>query len=309
MAGEAPRPIADIETIATVNLSPGEVGIGEGFVVPVAGDPVITPPGGEPLAPSEVISVPARHNQTLKKVLQVVNADTDLHAIWRCQNVNAVDRLGMSDHGPVHVQIVANSALRILRLLVRAGIVPSCVTDHNLTTDDAEVIVCLAALLHDSGMSIQRADHEQFSLFVALQKLLELLETIYPAATRRVVVSEVLNAIISHRAGGRPLTVEGGVVRVADALDMAKGRSRIPFEQGQVNIHSVSAAAVESVEIAPGEVKPVRISITMSNAAGLFQLDELLKDKLKGSGLEPYIEVSAQILGDTDKRLFQSFKI
>ncbi|HEY5473046.1 MAG TPA: hypothetical protein VIK32_07625, partial [Candidatus Limnocylindrales bacterium] len=126
---------------------------------------------------------------------------------------------------------------------------------------------------------------------------------------RRVVVSEVLNAIISHRAGGRPLTVEGGVVRVADALDMAKGRSRIPFEQGQVNIHSVSAAAVESVEIAPGEVKPVRISITMSNAAGLFQLDELLKDKLKGSGLEPYIEVSAQILGDTDKRLFQSFKI
>ena len=158
-------------------------------------------------------------------------------------------------------------------------------------------------------MSIHRSDHEQYSLFIAHAKLLELLRDIYPAATRRVVVSETLHAIISHRAGGRPLTIEGGVVRVADALDMAKGRSRIPFESGQVNIHSVSAAAVESVEISPGEEKPVRIHIVMSNAAGLFQLDELLKDKLKGSGLETYVEVHAEIQGESDKRLFQTYRV
>lgn len=270
---------------------------------------VVTAAGTAPLDPAELIQVPARHNATLQRVLQVVNADEDLHAIWRCQNVNAVVRLGMSDHGPIHVRIVANSALRILRLLVRGDIVPSCVSQHSLTNDDAEVIVVLAALLHDSGMSIHRADHEQFSLFVAHSKLLELLRDIYPPAIRRVVVSETLHAIISHRADGHPQTLEGGIVRVADALDMAKGRSRIPFESGQVNIHSVSAAAIEAVELGPGETKPVRIHIVMSNAAGLFQLDELLKDKLKGSGIEAYVEVYAEIEGDADKRLFQTYRV
>ena len=278
----------------------------EGFVLPGT---VEAPPGAQPLAPAEVVNIPARHNPTLQRVLQEVNGDEDLHAIWRCQNVNAVDRLGMSDHGPVHVQIVANSALRILRLLVKSDITPSAVAQQGLTYEDAEVVVVLAALLHDTGMSIHRAEHEQFSLFVALPKLMELLREVYPPPTRRVVVSEALNAIISHRAGGQPLTLEGGIVRVADALDMAKGRSRIPFEAGEINIHSVSAAAIDLVEISVGEVKPVRISITMSNAAGLFQLDELLKDKLHGSGLEPYVEVFAHIKGETDKRLFQTFRL
>jgi len=250
-----------------------------------------------------------RHNPTLQRVLQAVNADTDLHAIWRCQNVTAVDRLGMTDHGPVHMQIVANSALRLLRLLLKRSIVTAAVSQHQLTDDDAEVIVVLAALLHDSGMSIQRADHEQFSLIVALPKLMELLQDIYPPATRRVVVSEVLHAIIAHRAGGQPLTLEAGVVRVADALDMAKGRSRIPFEAGHVDIHSLSAAAIDAVEIRPGEQKPVCISIKMNNAAGLFQLDTLLKEKLHGSGLEPYIEIAAEIQGETDKRLFETFRL
>lgn len=282
--------------------------IAEGFELPPP-ETKVALPGSEPLAAAERVNIPARHNPTLQQVIAAVNADEDLHAIWRCQNVTAVDRLGMSDHGPVHIQIVANSALRILRLLIKGDVTPSSVADHELTNEDAEVIVVLAALLHDSGMSIQRADHEQYSLIVGQLKMLELLKDIYPPRTRRVVVSEALHAIIAHRAEGRPVTIEAGTVRVADALDMAKGRSRIPFEAGEVNIHSVSAAAVDAVDIETGEVKPVRISITMTNAAGLFQLDELLKDKLKGSGLEPYIEVAATIKGETDKRLFQTFKI
>lgn len=280
--------------------------VAEGFSLPAPPD---APAGAVPLAPTEIISVPTRHNPMLQRVLQAVNADEDLHAIWRCQNVTAVDRLGMTDHGPVHVQIVANSALRLLRLLVRGGVVPNVVSQHNLSGEDAEVIVVLAALLHDSGMSIQRADHEQLSLLVALPKLLALLQGIYPPATARVITSETLHAIIAHRAGGQPLTLEAGIVRVADALDMAKGRSRIPFEAGEVNIHSVSAAAIESVELSAGEQKPVRVSVTMTNAAGLFQLDELLKEKLHGSGLEPYVEISAHIQGEADKRLFQTFTL
>lgn len=293
------------EYLADHNL-PEDTAAAEGFTLPA---PAEAPPGNVPLAPAEIISVPARHNPVLQRVLQAVNADEDLHAIWRCQNITAVDRLGMTDHGPVHVHIVANSALRLLRLLVRGGVVPNSVSQHGLTGEDAEVIVVLAALLHDSGMSIHRADHEQFSLIVALPKLMSLLQGIYPAGTCRVVVSETLHAIIAHRAGGQPLTLEAGVVRVADALDMAKGRSRIPFEAGAINIHSVSAAAIDTVELSAGEQKPVRVSVTMTNAAGIFQLDELLKDKLRGSGLEPYVEISAHIQGEADKRLFQTFTL
>jgi uncharacterized protein len=287
--------------------APVLVEVGEGFTLPE--QPEIVPAGDIPLAPTELIRLPARHNPRLQALMRKVNADEDLHAIWRCQNVTAVDRLGMSDHGPVHMHIVANSALRLLRLLLAKDLTPNIVKDHGLTVQDAEVVVVLGALLHDTGMSIHRIDHEEMSLFVALPKLQELLADLYPPAARRVIISETLHAVITHRSGGRPLTLEAGVVRLADALDMAQGRARVPFEAGQVNIHSVSAAAIDSVRIGPGEVKPIRVIIRMNNSAGIFQLDDLLKDKLRGSGLEPYVEVEAEIEGTTEKRLVQAFHI
>ena len=280
----------------------------EGFDLPAPAGAVVAPPGTAPLAPAELIRLPARHNPVLRQVLAAVNADEDLHALWRCQNVNAVDRLGMSDHGPVHMHIVANMALRLIRLLAARDVESSIVRDHGLTSLDAEVIVVLGALLHDAGMSIHRDDHEAMSLFVALPKLQELLGPVYGPAERRVMISETLHAIITHRSGGRPLTLEAGVVRLADALDMSQGRSRIAFTAGHVNIHSVSAAAIERVGIVPGETKPVRIEIHMSNAAGVFQVDELLRDKLKGSGLEPHVEAVAEVTGESDRRLFETLR-
>lgn len=267
-----------------------------------------TGPGPAPGPPTEMIRLPARHNPSLRRIIAAVNADEDLHAIWRCQNINAVDRLGMSDHGPIHVHIVANIALRLLRLLAARGIEPNVVRDHGLSPDDAEVVVALSVLLHDAGMSVHRDDHETMGLFLALPKLQELLSEIYTPAVRRVVISETLHAIITHRSGAHPLTLEAGVLRLADALDMAQGRSRIPFAAGHVNIHSVSAAAVEKVDIGPGEEKPIRVAIRLSNAAGIFQVDELLRDKLNGSGLEPHVEVVADVMGEADKRLFQAFR-
>jgi uncharacterized protein len=263
------------------------------------------------LQPSQriVIRVPARHNPRLQQVVDRVNADDELYTLWQVINVNAVQRCAMNDHGPVHVQIITNIALKLLRLLVDRSVRPSVVMGHNLTIEDAEVIVVLASLLHDIGMSIQRTDHELFSLFLARPKLKELLEGIYDLPTLTILTSEILHAIISHRAGGEPLTLEAGIVRVADALDMAQGRSRIPFQAGKVDIHSVSATAIEQVSIEQGELKPIRIVVRMNNSAGIFQLDELLKDKLKGSGLEPYVEVEATVEGESEKKLIQTFRI
>jgi metal-dependent HD superfamily phosphatase/phosphodiesterase len=255
------------------------------------------------------IRLPVRHNPVLQKVIERVNADEELYALWTAMNVNAVTRLGMTDHGPIHFQIVSNIALKMLRQLVERGIVPSIVKDYSMANDDAEVVVVLGALLHDLGMSIQRADHELYSLFVAQPIIDRLLDGLYEVGPRTIVRSETLHAIISHRSEGRPMTVEAGIVRVADALDMTKGRSRIPFEAGAVNIHSLSAASIEKIEILSGDEKPIHINVEMNNSAGVFQLDELLKEKLQGSGLEQYVEVEATIEGETEKKLLQIFRL
>jgi uncharacterized protein len=248
-------------------------------------------------------------NEKLRAVIDAVNADEDLYALWTAANVNAVERLGMTDHGPVHVKIVMNIADKLFRLLTGHGVEMSVVTNYALTNDEAEIVVVLAALLHDVGMSIHRVDHETYSLFVAAQKVDELLGPLYDRPTTTILRSEVLHAIIAHRSGGRPLTVEAGIVRVADALDMAKGRSRIPVSGGSMSIHSVSAAAIEAVHLEPGVSKPVRLRIELSNSAGIFQLDQLFREKLAGSGLEPYLELEADFAGEEEKRIVERFRL
>lgn len=284
---------------------PTEVVESTGFEVPTTPEPRVT----FPFQRDVLIHVPARHRPKLQAILDRINADDELYMWWQCANINAVSRLGMSDHGPVHVQIVANIALRLERLLAGRGVVSAMVETHGLTEEEAEIVVVLGALLHDVGMSIHRNDHERFSLILAAPKLRELLDGIYDVATRTVIASEVLHTIIAHRSDGRPLTIEAGIVRVADALDMSKGRSRTAFEAGQINIHSLSAAAIDRIEIQVGELKPVRIIVAMLNSAGIFQLDELLKEKLHGSGLEPYVEVEARIEGDTERKLLEVFRV
>jgi uncharacterized protein len=255
------------------------------------------------------INVPDRENERLRAFIERVNADDELYALWLAANVNAIERLGMTDHGPVHVKIVMNIAVKLFRLLVDGGVQPSAVRNYELAVHDAELIVAAAALLHDIGMSIHRSDHESYSLFLARPKLQDLLRGIYDARTSAIMQSEILHAIIAHRSGGKPLTLEAGIVRIADALDMAKGRSRIPFAQGSVSIHSISAQAIEAVQIESGEQKPVRLRIEMSNSAGVFQLDQLFREKLAGSGLEPYVELEARIEEEQEKRLFQEFRL
>jgi metal-dependent HD superfamily phosphatase/phosphodiesterase len=266
------------------------------------------------LTPAEAVAgmhlrVPARGNRKLRRLLENVEADEQLKAWWHVANVNAVLRLQINDHSWVHIQIVTNIALKLLRQLAKHGVTPSVVADYRLSTDDAEVVVVLAALLHDVGMSVHREGHEDFSLFLAEPKIRELLADVYDEPELTVIVSEALQAIISHRADGQPLALEAGVLRVADALDMAKGRSRIPFERGRVSIHSLSAAAIDEVRIGDGQTRPVMVEILMNNSSGIYQVDGLLKAKLRGSGLEPYIEVVARIDTEAEKRLVPVYRL
>lgn len=264
-------------------------------------------PPREAVAPMHV-DAPTRGNRRLERFFEAANADPQLKAWWHAQQVTA-DRLGMSDHSWVHVRVVLNIALRLLRLLVRRGVATSLVSDYGMDARDSEVVVAAACLLHDSGMSVHRTDHEAYSLFLAADKLGTLLEGVYEEPERSIVVAEAMQAIIGHRRRGEPITVEAGIVRVADALDMKEGRSRVPFEAGRPNIHSLSAAAIDNVEISAGRDRVVRIEITMNNSSGLFQVDELLATKLRGSGLEEHIEVIARIDAEHEKRLLPVFRI
>ena len=254
------------------------------------------------------IRLPARGNRRLQALVDAVNADAQLKAWWHAAAVNA-ERLQMSDHSWVHIQIVTNIALRLARLLFRRGVLPSVVADHGLSERDAEVIIAAAALFHCVGMSIHREDHEQFSLFLTADKLPRLLDPIYDEPSRSVIVAEASHAIISHRSRGRPFTVEGAIVRVADALDMSKGRSRLHAEQGLYSIHSLSNQAIESVKIEPGDDKAVRIEIEMTNSAGIFQVDEGLGNKLRGTPLAEHLEVVARIDAEHERRLVEVFRL
>jgi uncharacterized protein len=254
------------------------------------------------------IRAPTRGNRRLESLLAAANGDARLKAWWRMQDATA-QRLGMSDHSWVHVQIVVNIALRLFRLLNRRGVEPAMVSDHAMSSRDAEVVIAAGCLFHDTGMSIHRTDHEEYSLFLGADRLPLLLEDVYEEPERTIVTSEALHAVIGHRRRGDPMTIEAGIVRVADALDLAKGRSRIPFETGRPNIHSLSAAAIDEVTIEPGDDRAVQIEIAMNNSAGIFQVDELLATKLRGSGLEEHVEVVARIEAEHEKRLVPVFRI
>ncbi|HEX7246203.1 MAG TPA: HD domain-containing protein [Solirubrobacterales bacterium] len=278
-------------------------------------EPVPTPdpkgptrkPPREAVADAQV-RAPTRGNRKLETFLDAINGDEQVRAWWYMTQVHS-ERLGMSDHSWVHMQIVLNIALRLLRLLVKAGVEPAMVADHGMSARDAEVVVAGGALLHDVGMSIHRTDHEAYSLFLASGALERLLAEAYRQPERTVVVAEILHAIIGHRRRGEPYTLEAGVVRVADALDMAQGRTRLPIEAGQEGIHSISAAAVDKVRIEAGETRPVLIEIDLNNSAGIFQVDDLLATKIRGTPLDGQVEVLAKIEGETEKRLLSGFKL
>src|SRR5438552_4101805 len=121
------------------------------------------------------IRVPARANRKLRTLIERVNADRQLKAWWHVANVNATVRMEINDHSWVHIQIVTNIALKLLRQLTKHGVEPNVVGDYGMARDDAEVTVALGALLHCIGMAIHREGHEDFSLFLAEPKIRELL--------------------------------------------------------------------------------------------------------------------------------------
>jgi len=224
------------------------------------------------------------------QVVQVLETDIEVQTLWYMANRTS-RRAAVNDHGPVHVRTAMHHGDTLLRLLIEAGVQPNCITDHGMGEDDARVVVLLGLALHDVGMSVHRDRHELLSVPIALDWLRRKLPPIYAEPQLTVVISEVCHAILAHNVNERCLTLEAGIVKVADALDMTKGRSRNAIKAGKIDIHSISAAAVEAVRVTHGANKPIRVEVDINNPSAVFHLKEVFGQKLAHSNLESYVEV------------------
>lgn len=248
-------------------------------------------------------------DERLNRVLETVRDDPEVQAYLEAQNVNPVVRKGFNDHGKKHVEIVRNRALRLYELLKRGDVGFNGAADQGLDEADESVIVALAATLHDVGHVVHRDNHTYYSIPIAADILDRLLPEFYETAAAVRMKSEVLHAILCHHTAEDPLTTEAGVIRVADGLDMERGRSRIPYERGGRGINTISSQAIEAVSLVEGDDVPVLVEIRMRNAAGVYQVDGLLKEKLQDSGLDNLIRIVAVNIGAGDEQLVERIEL
>ena len=213
----------------------------------------------------------------VEQMFRLMESDLEVQNTLRMSNVMAVERLKYNDHGPVHAKIAAGSALEIFDLLTQK-VTPTTVKNKICSLEDARIIVLCGSYLHDLGNSIHRVDHHIHGCIIANPILDRLLKKVYPeeAALAVKLKSEILHSIFSHQEEVECLSVEAGAAKVADGTDMARGRARIPYKTGKVDIHSLSALSITKVEIEKGKTKPVQILVSMNNPAGVFQVEEVM---------------------------------
>ena len=224
----------------------------------------------------------------------LLSADPEAIANWDMADYLTTNKLNYNDHGMTHALIAAANAVRIFDLLVQAGVQPDVVSSGAGDVDDACLVVAAATLLHDIGNQVHRKHHEMLGIGLALPILDRLMPAIYPDVQNRVQLRAfILHAILSHDFDPPPLTFEAGVVAVADGTDVTKGRGRKAFDLGKVDIHSVSALAIDEVSISRGEQHPVEITVVMNNSAGIFQIDDTLTRKVVRGPLAKWITVTA----------------
>ncbi|ELY48024.1 HD domain-containing protein [Natronorubrum bangense] len=259
-----------------------------------------------------VYSPEAAHNfpdTKLNRVLEFIAADEEIKTYLEAQNVNAVDRMQYNDHGTKHIEIVRNRALCLYDLLKAGDVDFNGARQQGLAEEDESVIIALAATLHDVGHVVHRDQHAYYSIPLASDILDRILPEFYDVAESVRVKGEVLHAILCHHRSETPLTTEAGVIRVADALDMERGRSRIPYEHGGRGINTLSSQAISRVTLQEGETSPVMVEIAMTNAAGVYQVDNLLKAKLSDSGLEEQIRIVAVNTNENREQLVERIEL
>ncbi len=249
-------------------------------------------------------------NSKALEMYQYLKNSPKVQSYLRTANRMAVSRLGYTDHGPVHAEVATWNAIKIFNILddtFRPNVVAEGIGD----TDDGRLIVLASTYLHDIGMTVHREEHYQASLQLAVPILEPKLESIYSdPALATDILSFIMHGIYSHDDDTQCLTLEAGITKLGDGSDLTKGRTIVPYHKGKVDIHSVSALAINNVILEPGTEKPLRITVAMDNPAGVFQVQAVLEKKIRTSGLRDHVQIEVLVNGERlvlshVKRLFK----
>ena len=249
-------------------------------------------------------------NSKALEMYQYLKNSPKVQSYLRTANRMAVSRLGYTDHGPIHAEVATWNAIKIFNILddtFRPNVVAEGIGD----TDDGRLIVLASTYLHDIGMTVHREEHYQASLQLAVPILEPKLEAIYSdPALATDILSFIMHGIYSHDDDTQCLTLEAGITKLGDGSDLTKGRTIVPYHKGKVDIHSVSALAINNVILEPGKKKPLRITVAMDNPAGVFQVQAVLEKKIRTSGLRDHVQIEVLVNGERlvlshIKRLFK----
>lgn len=244
------------------------------------------------------------------RLYESLMSDPRVAAHWDLANYIAVIKLGYNDHGPIHAQVVAAAAMQMMQLLNQGNVEFDVIASGAGDQDDAHAVVLAGILLHDIGNEIHRTNHEAFGVTLAQPILERHFAPIFMDPDQlQTLIGFTLSTIACHDCTPPPLTMEGAVVAVADATDMTKGRGRVAFDLGKIDIHSVSALAIEAVSIHAGTNTPIEITVSLSNSAGIFQVEEILAHKLVVTPLKDYVTIKAVASTDfpeVDRRIIHS---
>lgn len=237
-------------------------------------------------------------NRTALEFFEDLDRDEEIQAILEQVNTVAISRLGYNDHGQTHSRLTSLNALKILDILYRNRVEPNVVSEHLGSYKDAQLVVMAGTYLHDLGNAIHRDNHFVFSTVLANEVLKSKMSKYYTGKKATKLRLAILECMHTHDESVTCISIEGGCVKVADGTDMAKGRARIPFSKGKMDIHAVSALAIDNVEIKEGTDKPVQVEVQMSCSAGLFQIQEVLGLKINTSTIKQYVEVVGILTGE-----------
>lgn len=244
------------------------------------------------------------------EMYQYLTGSPKVQSYLRSANRMAVSRLGYTDHGIVHAEVATWNALKVFDILDET-FRPNVLAEGIGDIDDARLVVLASTYLHDIGMVVHRNEHYQASINLAIPILESKLMDIYADPAKATdILSFILHGIYAHDDDTQCLTLEAGITKIGDGCDMTKGRTKVPFQKGKVDIHSISALAIYNVILEPGEEKPLRITVAMDNPAGVFQVQAVLEKKISTSGLQDNIKIDVLVNGNRlvlshVKRLFR----
>ena len=259
-------------------------------------DEGLHPPGSQNRPPLyEQLKLACAGQPKAWRLAEALVEDPDFLTTLEAANALVVNRMGFSDHGRTHALIVATNALTLLDAGLTLGWEPSFGKKGTSDFTDSAVITVLGALMHDLGNSIVRERHWDFSVHLARPLLERLLMRAYRPPVRPKMILNILEVIQSHDSAVNSYSLEGSIVKLADAMDCEGGRSRLPpsAKNPDKRFHD-SSQAIDFVHLGPiAKGKPLPVWAELNDKAGLFQLQEIWARRLNTGVLGEKVALEA----------------